>query len=137
MSIILASIAILGAAFTRLVPEDGISKAFTLRGEGANAVVQASEELNFMMYGTYTKITGHVASHADNQAAARFTFRILAGGKEIFSRANMKGSDVPQLIAVDIPGDTHWIKFTFTPDDESEASKSAKGVWKQTEMIAE
>lgn len=75
MSIILTSIAILGAAFTRLVPEDGISKAFTLRGEGANAV--------------------------------------------------------------DIPGDTHWIKFTFTPDDESEASKSAKGVWKQTEMIAE
>ena len=110
----------------------------TKYGEGLDTVVKAGEILNFgPMDGTYTRIYGHVATHAGNRPEARFTFRIFADGKEIFSRANMKGSDVPQLIAVDIPTDTHWIKFEFTPDDETEASKSAKGVWQQVELISE
>lgn len=89
------------------------------------------------MDGTYRRITGHVASHPDNKPEARFTFRIYANNKQIFERANMKGGDVPQLIAVDIPADHHWIKFDFNADDDSAASKSAKGVWKNVEFVAE
>ena len=89
------------------------------------------------MDGTYRRITGHVASHPDNKGEARFTFRIYANKRQIFERANMKGGDVPQLIAVDIPADHHWIKFDFTADDESDASKSAKGVWKNVEFVAD
>lgn len=106
--------------------------------DGDDTVVNAGDVLNIgPMDGTYARIVGHVATHPDNRPEARFTFRIFAGDKEIFSRANMKGSDVPQLIAVDIPADTHWVKFSFTADDESEASTSAKGLWKQTEFVAE
>jgi hypothetical protein len=54
--------------------------------------------------------------------------KLIINNKQIFERANMKGGDVPQLIAVDIPADHHWIKFDFTADDESDASKCAKGV---------
>ena len=89
------------------------------------------------MDGTYRRITGHVASHPDNKGEARFTFRIYANKRQIFERANMKGGDVPQLIAVDIPADHRWIKFDFTADDESDASKSAKGVWKNVEFVAD
>ena len=107
-------------------------------GEGADTVVKAGEVLNFgPLDGTYARIYGHVATHRDNLPEARFTFRISADGKEIFARANMKGSDVPQLIAVDIPGDTHWLKFEFVADDDTEASKAAKGVWQQTEFVTE
>lgn len=107
-------------------------------GDKTDTVVNTGDILTFgPMDGTWAKILGHVATHPDNKPEARFTFKILADDKEIFARANMKGSDVPQLIAVDIPGDTHWVKFVFTADDETEDSKSAKGVWKNTEFATE
>ena len=105
---------------------------------GENMVVTNAQRITVgPMDGTYRRITGHVATHEDNEASARFTFTIYANDEKIFERANMKGSDVPQLIAVDIPADKHWIKFDFKADDETEASKSAKGVWKKVEFVAE
>lgn len=90
----------------------------------------------------YTKVKGHVATHPDNKAEARFTFRIYAGNhvtrdKLIFERANMKGKDVPQLIEVNLPVDVQNVRYEFTADDDSEASKSAKGVWKHVEYMTE
>ncbi|MCR5414717.1 MAG: DUF5110 domain-containing protein [Kiritimatiellae bacterium] len=90
----------------------------------------------------YSKIRGHVATHKDNDPAARFTFRIFAGNhvagrKQIFERANMKGNDAPQLIEVNLPTDVQKVEYEFTADDESEASKNARGVWKKVEYIAE
>lgn len=90
----------------------------------------------------YTKIRGHVATHRANAPDARFTFRIFAGNhvigeKQIFERANMKGDSVPQLIEVNLPADSQWVRYEFTADDASEASKSAKGVWKGVEYLAE
>ena len=87
--------------------------------------------------GTYRRILGHVATHPDNRPEARFTFTSKAGNTTLFERANMKGSDVPQLIAVDIPCGCDWVVFDFKADDESEASKAAKGVWKNVEFSAE
>ena len=99
------------------------------------AILQKPDEI-------FRKIRGHVATHKDNKPNARFTFKIFAGNhvigtKEIFSRANMKGSDVPQLIEVNIPADSQWVRYEFNADDGSEESKAAKGVWKNIEYIAE
>lgn len=108
--------------------------------DGDDMVVKASDKAIVVdrLDGTYCRVTGHVATHKDNDPKARFTFTIYANGsKKIFERANMKGSDVPQLIAVDIPSDTGWLKFAFTADDETEASKNAKGVWKNVEFATE
>lgn len=92
------------AALVRLVPEHGVSKAFTLKTD------------------------------SDVEYVVRFyrpdVFRVEAAPK-IWS------GEVPQLIAVDIPADHHWIKFDFNADDDSAASKSAKGVWKNVEFVAE
>lgn len=58
---------------TRLVPEYGTSRLFTLKSSD-------------------TKLKGHVATHPDNSPEARFTFRIFASNhvtrdKQIFERA--------------------------------------------------
>ncbi len=106
--------------------------------DGDNLVVKVGERVIIdQLDGTYRRILGHVATHPDNKPEARFTFTIKAGNKTLFERANMKGSDVPQLIAVDVPGECDWVVFDFKADDESEASKSAKGVWKNVEFSAE
>ncbi len=106
--------------------------------DGDNMVVKVGERVIIdRLDGTYRRLTGHVATHPDNNPDARFTFTIKAGNKVIFERANMKGSDVPQLIAVDVPGHSDWLVFDFKADDDSEASKSAKGVWKNLEFVAE
>ncbi len=106
--------------------------------EGENMVVNVGNRIIIdRLDGTYRRLTGHVATHPDNKPEARFTFTIKAGNKVLFERANMKGSDVPQLIAIDVPGDKDWLVFDFKADDDSEASKSAKGVWKNVEFVAE
>lgn len=106
--------------------------------DGDNMVVKVKDRVIVdRLDGTYRRILGHVATHPDNKPEARFTFTIKAGSKTIFERANMKGSDVPQLIAVDIPSDCGWVVFEFKADDESEASKAAKGIWKNVEFSAE
>ncbi len=105
---------------------------------GADMVVKDGKRVTIgPMDGTFIRITGHVATHPDNDDDARFTFTILADDEKIFERANMKGGDVPQLIAVDIPANKHWIKFDFKADDETLESKNAKGVWKNVEFITE
>ena len=106
--------------------------------DGDDMVVGAGKRIIVdRLDGTYRRILGHVATHPDNRPEARFTFTIKAGNKTLFERANMKGSDVPQLIAVDIPSGCDWVVFDFKADDESEASKAAKGVWKNVEFSAE
>ncbi len=108
--------------------------------DGDDMVVGAGDKAIIIdrLDGTYRRVTGHVATHPGNDPKARFTFTIYAkNSKKIFERANMKGSDVPQLIAVDIPADTGWLRFTFTADDETAESKAAKGVWKNVELRTE
>ena len=108
--------------------------------DGSDMVVKTTDRMIIIdrLDGTYNRITGHVATHPDNDPAARFTFTIYANETtKIFERANMKGSDVAQLIAVDIPSGTGWVKFDFKADDGSDASKNAKGVWKNVEFRAE
>lgn len=106
--------------------------------DGDNLTVKSGERVIIdRLDGTYRRLTGHVATHPDNRPEARFTFSINAGGRKIFERANMKGSDVPQLIAVDLPSECEWLTFDFKADDDSEASKSAKGVWKGLSFVAE
>ena len=87
--------------------------------------------------GTFNRIVGQVASHPGNDPEARYTFTIKSGGKTIFERANMKGDAPPQLIAVDVPGSCDWVVFDFKADDDTAASKSAKGIWKNVEFKAE
>lgn len=110
--------------------------------DGRDMVVKAGETIQQKPDAVLTKIKGQVATHADNKPEARFTFRIFAGNhvigtKQIFERANMKGSDVPQLVEVNIPADSQFVRYEFTADDASDASMSAKGVWKSIEYIAE
>ena len=107
------------------------------RCDGKDMIAPAGIRLKFGSDGSFNKITGHVATHPDNDPSARFTFSIYADKQLIFQRANMKGSDVPQLIAVDIPGGARSLNFDFTADDETEASKNAKGVWKGVVFSAE
>ena len=110
--------------------------------DGRDMVVRAGQTVLQKPDAAYTKVKGSVASHPDNRPEARFTFRVFAGNhvvgtKQIFERANMKGTDVPQLLEVNIPADSQFVRYEFTADDESEASKGAKGVWKAIEYIAE
>lgn len=106
--------------------------------DGDNMVVKVGDRIIVdHLDGTYVRILGHVATHPDNEPDARFTFSIKAGSKTIFERANMKGGDVPQLIAVDIPSGCGWVTFEFKADDDSAASKAAKGIWKNIEFSAE
>ncbi len=106
--------------------------------DGDDMVVKVGERIIIdRLDGTYRRILGHVATHPENKPEARFTFTIRASGKVIFERANMKGSDVPQLIAVDVPSECDWVDFLFKADDDSDASKAAKGVWKNIEFSAE
>ncbi|MBP5791766.1 MAG: DUF5110 domain-containing protein, partial [Kiritimatiellae bacterium] len=110
--------------------------------DGGDIVVAAGQDVQQKPDEIYRRIRGHVATHKDNDPKARFTFRIFAGNhvigsKEIFARANMKGNDVPQLIEVNIPADSQWVRYEFRADDESAESKAAKGVWKNIEYIAE
>ncbi len=109
---------------------------------GRDMVVRPGEKVQQKPDAVYTKVKGAVASHEGNRPEARFTFRIFAGNhvigtKQIFERTNMKGSDVPQLVEVNIPADSQFVRYEFTADDESDASKGAKGVWKAMEYIAE
>jgi hypothetical protein len=110
--------------------------------DGRDMVVGAGQTVVQNPDSVYTKVKGAVASHPGNRPEARFTFRIFAGNhvigtKQIFERANMKGSDVPQILEVNIPADSQFVRYEFTADDESEASKGAKGVWKTVEYVAE
>lgn len=106
--------------------------------DGDNMVVKVSDRIIIdRLDGTYHRILGHVATHPDNKPEARFTFTIKAGRKTLFERANMKGSDVPQLIAIDVPSSCDWVVFEFKADDDSEASKTAKGIWKNVEFSVE
>lgn len=110
--------------------------------EGTDMVVANGTEIVQKPGEMFRKIRGHVATHKSNSPEARFTFRICAGNhvigsKEIFARANMKGNDVPQLVEVNIPADSQWVRYEFKADDASEESASAKGVWKNMEYIAE
>ena len=105
---------------------------------GDDMIVKAGERIIVdHLDGTYRRILGQVASHPDNNPEARYTFTIKSGAKTIFERANMKGDAPPQLIAVDIPGNCDWVTFDFKADDETDASKGAKGVWKAVKFSAE
>lgn len=110
--------------------------------EGTDMVVTNGLDILQKPDGIYRRIRGHVATMKGNDPKARFTFRIFAGNhvtgtKEIFARAGMKGNDVPQLIEVNIPADSQFVRYEFRADDESAESKGAKGVWKNIEYIAE
>lgn len=131
------------AALVRLVPEEGISKAFTLVVDFDKATEKMSvadfrgrrifaeaEPLKFA--------DGKcVQTLASSQDVRYYGGGQQAGGKTLFEGANMKGSDVPQLIAVDIPSECNWVAFEFKADDESDASLAAKGIWKNVEFSAE
>ena len=55
------------------------------------------------------------------------TFRIFADQKQIFSRVGMKANDVKQLIDVDIPQGTKFLRFTLTNEDGGTLANT--GVW--------
>lgn len=83
--------------------------------------------------GTWDKIKGHAGMESDNANTGNVTFRILADGKQIFSRDGMKPEDVKQLIDVDIPAGTKQLRFTLTA--EAGASASDTGVWTELRLF--
>ena len=83
--------------------------------------------------GTWDKIKGHAGMESGNTNTGTVTFRILADGKQIFSRDGMKPEDVKQLIDVDIPAGTKQLRFTLTA--EAGASASDTGVWTELRLF--
>ena len=83
--------------------------------------------------GTWDKIKGHAGMESGNANTGTVTFRILADGKQIFSRDGMKPEDVKQLIDVDIPAGTKQLRFTLTA--EAGASASDTGVWTELRLF--
>ena len=83
--------------------------------------------------GTWDKIKGHAGMESGNANTGTVTFRILADGKEIFSRVGMKPQDVKQLIDVDIPVGAKQLRFTLT--GEVGASASDTGVWTELRLF--
>lgn len=101
------------AELVRLVPEHGISKLFTLKSSD-------------------TKREYRVSFYRPD------VFRVEAAAlTKLVERANMKGKDVPQLIEVNLPADVQNVRYEFSADDASEASTSAKGVWKRLEYLTD
>ena len=83
--------------------------------------------------GTWDKVKGHAGMESGNANAGTVTFRILADGKEIFSRVGMKPEDVKQLIDVAIPAGAKQLRFTLT--GEEGASAGDTGVWTELRLF--
>ena len=83
--------------------------------------------------GTWDKVKGHAGMLTGNTNAGPVTFRILADGKEIFSRVGMKPEDVRQLIDVDIPAGAKRLRFTLT--GEAGSAPTDTGVWTELRLF--
>ncbi|MEG1479922.1 MAG: glycoside hydrolase family 31 protein [Kiritimatiellia bacterium] len=78
--------------------------------------------------GTWEKILGHAGMESGNKNVGTVTFRIFADGRQIFERLGMNGTQVKQLINVDIPSNAKQLKFTLTPQSDDCAADHT-GVW--------
>lgn len=91
--------------------------------------VKAGTEIVYNLDGSWDQILGFVGREAGGKGAV--SFRILADGKEIFSRLGMSPESVKQLVAVDISG-AKKIVFQFTADEGNTADS---GVWTDIKLL--
>ncbi len=89
--------------------------------------VQVGTELVYDYDGSWEKILGHAGMEKAMAGKGHVTFRIFADKKQIFERLNMNGTQVKQLINVDIPAGTKQIRFVLT--GEAGGSPDDTGVW--------
>lgn len=89
--------------------------------------VQVGSEIIYTLDGTWEKVLGHAGMEDAQGDGGNVTFRIFADDKMIFERLGMNGSQVKQLIDVEIPEGAKQLRFTLT--QEPGGADSDTGVW--------
>ena len=98
-----------------------------------NLYQQMGQEYRIAVDGSWKRVTGSVVCSTDTDPNAVVTFRLTTDtGKVIFERVGQKGSDAPQLVAVNIPSDANTLIFSVKREDTGLASL---GVWKELKLV--